>query len=44
MTVDNEKTIRAIVKSHVESYASGFSDRHIRKSDDEEGTISSLPL
>lgn len=39
MTVDNEKAIRAIVKSHVESYASGFSDRHIRESDDEEGTI-----
>lgn len=24
MTVDNEKAIRAIVKSHVESYASDF--------------------
>lgn len=39
MTVDNEKAIRAIVKSHVESYASGFSDRHISEHDDEDGTI-----
>ena len=39
MTVDNEKAIRAIVKSHVESYASGFSDRHIQEFDDDEGTI-----
>ena len=39
MTVDNEKAIRAIVKSHVESYASGFSDRHIQEYDDDEGTI-----
>ena len=39
MTVDNEKAIRAIVKSHVESYAAGFSDRHIQEYDDDEGTI-----
>ena len=39
MTVDNEKAIRAIVKSHVESYASGFSDRHISEAEDDEGTI-----
>lgn len=39
MTVDNEKAIRAIVKSHVESYALGFADRHIIEFDDAEGTI-----
>lgn len=39
MTVDNEKAIRAIVKSHVESYAAGFSDRHIQEHDNDEGTI-----
>lgn len=39
MTFDNEKAIRAIVKSHVESYASGFSDRHIAEYEDDEGTI-----
>lgn len=39
MTVDNEKAIRAIVGAFVESYASGFSDRHISEKDDENGTI-----
>ena len=39
MTVDNEKVIRAIVKSHFESYASSFSDRHISEHEDDEGTI-----
>ena len=39
MCVDNEKAIRAIVASFVESYASGFSDRHISEKDDEDGTI-----
>ena len=34
-----EKAIRAIVKSAVECYASGFSDRHIGEADDPEGTI-----
>ncbi len=34
-----EKAIRGIVRSAVESYASGFSDRHIREKDDEDGTI-----
>ncbi|RGM45215.1 MULTISPECIES: TdeIII family type II restriction endonuclease [Bacteroides] len=37
--VDNEKVIRAIVSAFVESYASGFSDRHISEKDDEDGTI-----
>lgn len=38
-TVDNERAIRAIVRSCVEGYASGFSDRHIREHDDEDGVI-----
>lgn len=38
-TVDKEKAIRALVRGHVESYASGFSDRHLSEVDDEEGTI-----
>jgi len=37
--VDKEKSIRAIVKSCVQSYASGFSDRHLSEVDDDEGTI-----
>ena len=37
--IDNEKAIRAIVSSYVESYAAGFSDRHIAEKDDEDGTI-----
>lgn len=38
-SVDNEKAIRAIVSAYIESYASGFSDRHISEKDDEDGTI-----
>lgn len=34
-----EKAIRAVVKSSVEAYASGFSDRHLSEVDDENGTI-----
>lgn len=34
-----EKTIRALVSGYVESYASGFSDRHIGEYNDDEGTI-----
>lgn len=37
--VDKEKAIRAIVKLAIEAYASGFSDRHLREIDDEDGTI-----
>ncbi|MGN0029758.1 MAG: TdeIII family type II restriction endonuclease [Marinilabiliaceae bacterium] len=39
MAVDNEKAIRAVVRSHVEAYATGFSDRHISEVDDPEGAI-----
>lgn len=39
MKVDNEKAIRAIVSGCVESYASGFSDRHISEMKDENGVI-----
>ena len=39
MTVKNERAIRAVVSACVESYASGFSDRHLSEIDDEEGTI-----
>ena len=37
--IDKEKSIRAVVGAAVESYASGFSDRHISEANDEEGTI-----
>lgn len=37
--VDKERAIRALVRQSVESYASGFSDRHLSEVDDEEGTI-----
>lgn len=37
--VNKERAIRVVVKQAVEAYASGFSDRHIREVDDEEGTI-----
>ena len=40
-TFDNETTIRAIVRSSVEAYAMGFSDRHIAELDDEDGVINS---
>lgn len=39
MDKEKEKVIRAIVSGYVESYASGFSDRHINEYDDDEGTI-----
>lgn len=37
--VNKERAIRAVVKQAVESYASGFSDRHLSEVNDEEGTI-----
>lgn len=37
--VNKERAIRAVVKQAVESYASGFSDRHLSEVHDEEGTI-----
>ena len=37
--IDNERAIRTIVSACVESYAAGFSDRHISEKDDEDGTI-----
>ena len=37
--VEKERAIRAIVKQAIEAYASGFSDRHLRELDDEDGTI-----
>lgn len=37
--VSNENAIRAIVRTSVISYASGFSDRHIAEANDEDGTI-----
>lgn len=37
--VNKERAIRAIVGSCVESYASGFSDRHISEVNDEDGVI-----
>lgn len=37
--VNKERAIRAVVKQAVEAYASGFSDRHLREVDDEDGTI-----
>ncbi len=41
MTVDKEKAIRAIVKSAVEGYASGFCDKHISELHNENGVINS---
>lgn len=37
--VNKERAIRAIVRQAVEAYASGFSDRHLRELNDEDGTI-----
>lgn len=37
--MDKERAIRAVVRQAVESYASGFSDRHLGEVDNEEGTI-----
>lgn len=39
LLIDKEKAIRAIVKSYVQAYASGFSDRHLSEVNDDEGTI-----
>lgn len=39
MDMTKKKTIRALVSGYVESYASGFSDRHISELNDDEGTI-----
>lgn len=36
---DKEKAIRAIVGAYIESYATGFADRHISEKNDEDGTI-----
>ena len=38
-SVNNEAAIRAVVRSAVAAYASGFSDRHLSEVDDEDGTI-----
>lgn len=37
--VDNEKAIRAIVRSHIEGFASGFSQKHISQLNNENGVI-----
>ncbi len=37
--IDNESAIRAIVSAYIEAYASGFSERHIKEKEDEDGTI-----
>lgn len=37
--VSAEKSIRAIVRAHAESYGSGFSDRHLSEINDPEGTL-----
>ena len=37
--VNKERAIRAIVRQAVEAYASGFSDRHLKELNDEDGTI-----
>ena len=37
--VDTEKSIRQIVRSSVESYATGFEYRHVDEIDDPNGTI-----
>lgn len=39
MTVNKERAIRAVVGAAVESYASGFSDRHISEVNNEDGAI-----
>lgn len=38
-SVNRERAIRSVVKQAVESYASGFSDRHLSEVDDAGGTI-----
>ena len=37
MTVDNEKAIRAIVKSSVKTFAGAFSEKHLSQLNDEDG-------
>lgn len=37
--VSTEKSIRAIVRAHVEAYAAGFKDRHLSELDNPEGTL-----
>ncbi|MBI4645063.1 MAG: TdeIII family type II restriction endonuclease [Bacteroidia bacterium] len=37
--ISAEKTIRALVKSNVETYATTFSERHLRELDDPDGTL-----
>ena len=37
--ISSEKSIRQIVKSSVEAYASGFSDRHLLEKDNDNGTL-----
>ena len=37
--MNKEKIIRSLVSGYVESYSTGFSDRHISEYSDEEGTI-----
>ncbi|HBC20627.1 MAG TPA: TdeIII family type II restriction endonuclease [Porphyromonadaceae bacterium] len=39
ITVNNERAIRAVVSQAVQSYASGFADRHISEADDPDGVI-----
>ena len=39
ITVNNERAIRAVVSQAVQSYASGFADRHISEVDDPDGVI-----
>ena len=39
MNIDNERAIRAVVRSCVEAYARGLSDRHLSEVDDPDGTI-----
>ncbi|MDW8296413.1 MAG: TdeIII family type II restriction endonuclease, partial [Raineya sp.] len=37
--VSAERSIRAIVRSHIEAYAAGFSERHLNELEDPEGTL-----
>ncbi len=39
MTVDNEKAIRAIVKSSVKTFAGAFSEKHLSQLNDEDGIV-----
>lgn len=39
MNIDNEKAIRTVVRSYVEAYAAGFSDRHLNEVGNPDGTI-----